>query len=152
MAELLTNYGYISMFVTGFLAASVLPLGSEWLLVLLITRGFDPALAVLSATAGNYLGGLSTYAIGYFGGGWLTENILRLGESRKDRAESLYSRYGGFTLFFSWVPVVGDPLCFVSGIFRYDILRFTMFVFIGKCARYAFLAYVTVKSAEILTR
>lgn len=124
------------------LASSVLPLGSEWLLVVLIGNGLDIYGVTLSATIGNTLGACTTYAIGYFGSDFFAKRVLKLKPEKQKRAEELYNKYGAFSLIMSWLPVIGDPICFVSGVARYSFVRFFILVMTGKGARYVFLAYL----------
>lgn len=136
MEAFIFDLGYPGLFVLGFLAATILPLGSEWLLAALLLAGFDPAICVSVATAGNVLGALTTYGIGLWGGPWLIERVLRIDPDRRARAETLYTRYGSWSLLLSWLPVVGDPLCLVGGLLRVELPRYVILVSIGKYVRY----------------
>jgi membrane protein YqaA with SNARE-associated domain len=140
--------GYAALFTVGFLASTMLPLGSEWLLVMMLANGFDPFTAVATATAGNYLGAVTTYLIGMFGGKWLISKVLRVSPEQQERARSHYRRYGAYSLFFSWLPVIGDPLCMVGGVLRINFWFFTLLVASGKLARYAATAFITLHAAQ----
>ena len=61
-------------------------------------------------------------------------------EERLSRAKDFYFKYGRYTLLFSWVPIVGDPITIVAGIMRERLLTFLVLVTIGKLARYLFVA------------
>lgn len=130
------------LFTLSFLAATVLPIGSEWLLVLMLLNGQHPVSPVLVATFGNYLGGCTTFLIGIWGSDMAIKKILRLQTSDLNRAKRLYGKYGSWSLLLSWLPVVGDPLCLLAGIFKTGFFRFSILVFSGKFARYATLAYL----------
>jgi membrane protein YqaA with SNARE-associated domain len=140
------NLGYPGLFLLGFLAATIIPLGSEWLLAALILAGFNPALCVGVASAGNSLGALTTYAIGLWGGPWLIERVLRIDSGRRKKAEQTYARYGVWSLLFSWLPVIGDPLCLVGGLMRVHLLRYFLLVTVGKYARYQIVALAVLAS------
>jgi membrane protein YqaA with SNARE-associated domain len=103
--------------------------------------------AVSVATAGNTAGAMTTYWIGLVGGNWVTERILRMDEKSVERAKEQYRRYGSWSLLFSWIPIVGDPLCLVGGILKVQWWRFTSLVAVGKLARYATVAWVTLKAS-----
>lgn len=141
--ESIASNGYVYMFVLGFLAATVIPLGSEWLLAALLVQSYDPVPLVLVATTGNVLGALTTYMIGIYGGAWLIGSVLRISEQSLARAEGVYRTYGAWSLLLSWVPVIGDPLCLLGGVFRLRIMPFTVLVTLGKLARYAVVAGMT---------
>jgi membrane protein YqaA with SNARE-associated domain len=140
MNELFLEYGWIGLFLVSFAASTILPLGSEWLLIALLLKGFDPLLTVAVATAGNTLGASTNWLIGVLGSGWLIGRVLRIDAGSRQRAERLFLRYGLWSLLFSWLPVVGDPLCLVAGLLKVPFGRFLLLVGIGKLLRYAALA------------
>jgi len=144
----LVQPGYGSLFVLSFLASSLIPLGSEWLLVMMLIKGYPPLATVLSATAGNCLGALTTYLIGIHGGSWLITRVLRVSEEQQERACNQYRRYGVYSLFFSWLPIIGDPLCLVGGMMRTGIWPFTLLVASGKLFRYAVTAWITLRISD----
>jgi membrane protein YqaA with SNARE-associated domain len=129
------------LFILSFLAATLLPIGSEWLLIVMILEGFNPNHTVLTATLGNYLGACTNYCIGIWGSEFLTRKLLRIDIKEEDRARNIYRKYGSWSLLFAWLPVVGDPLCVLAGAFRVHFLKFSLLVFIGKFLRYAILAF-----------
>jgi len=141
MEEMLIAHGYGALFLLGVLAATLLPLGSEWLLAALLLKGLDPPLLVATATAGNTLGAMVTYAVGLWGGPWLMARLLRVSAENRQRAERLYARYGAWSLLLSWLPVVGDPLCLVGGMLRVRWPLFVVLVAIGKLVRYQLVAW-----------
>jgi membrane protein YqaA with SNARE-associated domain len=150
MHEFLAQHGYPALFLLSFLASTLIPLGSEWLLVTLLLQRHDPVAAVLVASAGNYLGACSSYGIGLWGGPWLTRRMLRIDEAAEQRAAGFYARYGSWSLLFTWLPVVGDPLCLLGGILKIGFARFSLLVFSGKLARYAFVAWLTVTGVTMM--
>jgi len=69
--------------------------------------------------------------------------FLKVSQSQRQRAEAWYRRYGSASLLFSWLPVIGDPLCMVGGLLK---IRFSLFLVLagsGKLLRYALLAWAT---------
>lgn len=143
MHELLTNYGYPALFLVSFLAATLLPLGSEWLLIALLLQKHDPLPAVAVATVGNYLGACTSYAIGIYGSNLLIGKVLRIGDAERQRAERLFARYGSWSLLLSWVPIIGDPLCLAGGLLKTNFALFSLLVVAGKLGRYAAVAWLT---------
>ena len=142
------NQGYLALFLLSFLASTLVPLGSEWLLVALLLNGHNPGLSVGVATAGNTLGACVTYGIGLYGGPFLMGKVLRIDEAARQRAERLYARYGSWSLFFSWLPIVGDPLCLVSGILKVRFGFFFVLVLSGKLIRYVCVGLLTLQAAS----
>lgn len=151
MQDFLLAYGYPALFLLSFLAATLIPLGSEWLLVAMILQQHNPATTVVVATIGNYLGAVTSYLIGIYGSEFLTTRVLRMDQTNIRRAEQLSLRYGSWALLFTWLPIVGDPLCLVGGMLRLPFARFSLLVAVGKTGRYAVVAWLTSHGATMLT-
>lgn len=148
MPELLLEHGLLSLFLLSFCASTLLPLGSEWLLVSLLLEGINPLQAVSVATFGNSLGAATNYLLGWLGSDWLIQRLLRIGSSQRQRAQNWFNRFGSWALLFSWLPIVGDPLCLVSGSLKTPLLKFVMLVTSGKALRYASVAFITLQCAK----
>lgn len=116
----------VSLFISSFLAATLLPGGSEIVLVSILKLYpglFWPAL--LLGTLGNTLGGMVS-----FGMGWLLPQTHKLKHVEK------IQHYGTPTLLFAWVPLLGDALCLAAGWLRLNPWQVALFMVIGKFARY----------------
>ena len=144
----LNQPGFVSLFMMSFLASTLVPIGSEWLLVLMLASGYPPVTTTLIATAGNYLGAVVTYLVGVYGGRWLIERVFRVSPAQQEQAHRHYQRYGVFSLFFSWLPVIGDPLCVVGGVMRVNFWLFSALVASGKLVRYMVTAWITLGAAK----
>jgi membrane protein YqaA with SNARE-associated domain len=123
-----------ALFLAAFVSATVLPGNSEIALVAVLKAHPQlAAAAILLATLGNTLGGLTTYGIG------------RLAPERKpgnERALALIRRYGAWSLLLSWVPFIGDALCAAAGWLRIPFWRSTAAIALGKLARYLAVAHI----------
>jgi membrane protein YqaA with SNARE-associated domain len=130
---------YAGLFLWSFLAATVLPLGSEPALFALVRSGGSFGLAVLIATVGNVLGAATTWWIGRRIGDAVDR---RHRESRGEaRARALFTRWGAPSLLLSWVPIVGDAIVALSGAAGIRFTEFLPWVTAGKLARYAAVAW-----------
>lgn len=138
--NLFASPGPLHLFFLSFLAATLLPIGSEWLLVLLLVQGQEPARLVCIATVGNFLGACTTYLVGIWGSNFLVRRIFGIDDRQLARASRLFQRYGVWSLLFSWLPVLGDPLCLLAGLLHVGPLRFAILVFVGKLFRYTTVA------------
>jgi membrane protein YqaA with SNARE-associated domain len=128
---------FLSLFITGFIAATLLPASSELLLLALFQQGLNPLLLWLTATAGNTLGSCVNWYLGreilrFRGRRWFPVSSDSL-----QRAQQHFKRYGYWSLLFAWLPVVGDPLTFVAGMLRLRFSVFVVLVLAGKGVRYA---------------
>lgn len=125
--------GLGALFLSSFLAATLLPGGSEVVFAGVLMSGavtLWPALAV--ATLGNTLGGMSSYLAG------------RLLPRRELPARPLswVKRWGAPVLILSWVPVIGDVLCLAAGWLRLSAGWSTAFIAMGKFGRYLALGWL----------
>lgn len=124
-----TETSLAGLFLASVLAGSVVPIGSEAVLFGILK--LDAALfwpAIATATVGNTLGGLTSYAIGRFipeGKSLPAQNVLRL-----------VKRYGSAILLLAWAPWIGDPLCVAAGWLRLNVWQCIVFMAVGKFARY----------------
>lgn len=130
------------LFITAFLSATLLPGGSEALLLVRLNGGADPIQVLCIATAGNLLGSVLTYLIGRAGNLALHGRWLRISEADLARAEGWFGRWGLPSLLFAWLPVIGDPLCLLAGLLRVGPAAFVVLVGVGKLARYSAIVWL----------
>ena len=123
-----------ALFASSFLAATLLPGGSEVVLfgVLKLHPG-ELWSAIGVATLGNALGGMSSYLIG------------RVIPPKQDLPGlPALRKYGSPALLLSWVPFIGDPLCVAAGWLRLNPWLSFLFITLGKLARYLVIAVIAV--------
>jgi membrane protein YqaA with SNARE-associated domain len=129
--------GYVGLFLSAFLAATILPFSSEAVLAGLYAFDRGNALALwLTASVGNTLGSLVNWLLGRFCLHWQDRRWFPIKPDRLERAHVWFSRYGVWSLLFAWLPVVGDPLTFAAGVLRVNAGLFLILVAAGKAARY----------------
>jgi membrane protein YqaA with SNARE-associated domain len=126
----------LALFLTSFAAATLIPMPSEaalWGYLMLYPD--DAALAVGVATIGNTLGGMTTYAIGFF----LPESFR---SRANEKAVEQLRRFGAPLTFFAWLPIVGDVLCAAAGWLRIRWWAALAFMAAGRFARYAAIVFL----------
>ena len=133
--EYFLELGYVGLFLSAFLAATILPLGSEVVLVGLLLNGFNPVSVVSVATVGNVLGSLVNYAIGFFGSAFVIHSVLKISDESFDKSKQRFEKWGTASLLLAWVPIIGDPLTVIAGVLRINIWLFLLLVTVGKLAR-----------------
>ena len=129
------DVGLAGLFVASFLSATLLPGGSE--AVLLGVLALHPGQvmpALLLATLGNTLGGMTTYWMGRL----IPENV---GAGATAKHITQLQRWGSPALLLAWAPLVGDALCAAAGWLRLHWLACLLWMALGKGARYAVLAF-----------
>jgi membrane protein YqaA with SNARE-associated domain len=136
----LPKYGLSTLFVAAFISATLLPIGSEPALFGLLKLNPDlfwSAIAV--ATAGNTLGGMLDWWMGY-------EAHLVVDKYRHSRmhlkALDFLEKLGPKACLLAWLPVVGDPLCAVAGWLRMPFWPCTGYMLVGKFLRYLLMTAV----------
>ena len=124
------------LFSGSFLSSTLLPGGSEVLLLLLANQSEDKWMQLWAvATAGNTLGGMSSWLLG-----WLIKRRFshqQSGRPEHHKALSRIGRYGSPVLLLSWLPIIGDPLCLAAGWAGIHPLTALLYIIIGKGLRYA---------------
>ncbi|TBU99282.1 YqaA family protein [Stutzerimonas kirkiae] len=136
--------GLLGLFFSAFLAATLLPLQSEAVLVaLLLGERFSPWTLLAVATLGNVLGSLVNWGLGRSVERWRHRRWFPADDRQLERARRAYRRYGRWSLLLSWVPVIGDPLTLVAGILREPWWSFLLLVTLAKGLRYLVLAAAT---------
>ena len=130
---------YAALFGWSFLAATVLPLGSEVAFAAVVHRHEQLLLPIAVATAGNALGAFTTYGLGAKAADLAAEHGAT--SSRARRAAELLNRYGQPIVFFSWVPILGDALVAAAGASKMRLVAFGAWMVAGKAFRYAVLAW-----------
>ncbi|MDR2212751.1 MAG: DedA family protein [Pseudomonadales bacterium] len=110
-----------------------MPGGSEAAFLAFIATWPDyRAEALLLATFGNTLGGMSSYLLARL----LPEKATaKLG----DKTLAFARRWGAPVLLLAWMPIVGDLLCVAAGWLRLSWWQSAVWMAIGKGLRYILL-------------
>ena len=128
---------FIGLFLSAFLAATLIPAQSEVALgYLVINTDYSMVLLVTVASLGNTAGA----TINWFIGRGVARSVI---SSKKMRPSAryrtivnLYKKYGQWTLLLSWAPFVGDPITIIAGIFKVPLKTFLLVVALAKTSRY----------------
>lgn len=130
MFDFSSEQGLWGLFVSSFVSATVLPGGSEAVLIVVLHE--HPDLwwhAVGVASLGNTLGGATSYLVGRM-----------FPNNTQSRAIIALHKYGYWALLFSWVPLIGDALCVAAGWLRFNPWLSLALLAIGKLLRYLLVA------------
>ena len=127
---------FLYLALLSFAAGSLLPFPSEALLIPLILKGLSPWALVATASLANSLGALTNTILGRYLRRFSNRSWFYFSEGQILRAEDYFKRYGIACLLFTWLPVVGDPLCAVAGWLKLPFWPCLVYMAIGKLARY----------------
>jgi len=87
--------------------------------------------ALVVATIGNTLGGMSSYLLGRI-----------LPERKPGKGLAWVQHFGVFALLFAWAPFIGDALCVAAGWLRLNALQAALLMALGKFLRYWVVAQI----------
>jgi membrane protein YqaA with SNARE-associated domain len=141
--DYLVELGYLGLFLGSFIAATLVPLSSEGILIGLVYAGFDVYVCVGLATLGNWLGSLSSFWLGYAGRMDIVEKWLKIKEEKVKTWEPRVRKYATLMALLSWLPFIGDVMSVALGFFRCTFWKMAFFIFVGKLARYVFWGVLT---------
>jgi membrane protein YqaA with SNARE-associated domain len=137
------------MFSGALMAATVLPGGSELLLVGFLTAEPQTWFGLLiAASLGNTLGAMTSYGLGRVGRKGITPE--QLGTQSMKKTLTWLDRYGYWALLLSWLPVIGDLLCLLAGWLKLPLLPSSLMMLVGKTLRYCVLIGLFFGGAEFL--
>ena len=91
-------------------------------------------------------GSAVNYGLGHWGADTVLHKWLHLSLQQTNKAEQQFRLYGKWCLLFAWVPVMGDSLTLIAGLFKVNFVLFLMLVTLGKFARYWFIVQVILAS------
>ena len=126
IAQFFVEWGYVGLFLSAFIAGSILPFSSEAVMVILAGMGLDPVGCLIAASLGNTLGGMTCYWIGSLG---RTPRQLA-------RARKFLAGRGALMGFFAFLPTIGEALAIVLGLMRSNVWLTGISMLAGKALRY----------------
>lgn len=154
LTYLIQSFGYLAVFILMTLESVFIPIPSE------VTMPFAGYLAsqgtlnfwyvILAGAFGNLAGSLAGYYIGYLLEesvliGWIRRygKYLLVRESDYHRGAIWFTKYGSAAVFFSrLLPVVRTYISLPAGMFEMNVVRFSLYTFIGSLLWSGFLTWI----------
>lgn len=134
--QYLISYGDIGMFVSAFLAGSVLPFSSEVVMLGLLAAGAPPDEILVCATAGNTLGSVFNYSIGSLGREeWITR-WTKVKPEKLEKGKQWVRSYGAWAGLLAWIPILGSVITVAMGFLRVKLIYAFATITTGKFVRY----------------
>lgn len=131
-----------ALFTSGLLSSTLLPGNSEAIFLFYLQSSTqEPLLLLIAVSLGNLIGSYLNYAIGR---GILAGSRFTTSKDKKQlfRRRNLIRKirsHEGWSLFFCFLPVVGDPMTLIAGLVRVKWWKFLLIVGLGKTSRYIFI-------------
>lgn len=135
-SQLMLTWGYGGMFISAFIAGSIIPFSSEIILLGLIKIGLAPSLCILFATIGNTLGGMTCYGMGRLGKIEWIEKYMHMKREKIEKMHLFLQGKGAMMAFFSFVPFLGGVMVVTLGLMRSNIVLTALSMILGKLIRY----------------
>ena len=139
LIQFLIDWGYFGLFISAFIAGSILPFSSEIVMVILAQMGLNPVLCVLSATIGNTLGGMTCFWMGKLGKTTWIEKYFGVKKEKIDKVQTFLQGKGALMGFFAFLPFIGEAIAIALGFMRSNSWLTAFSMFVGKLIRYAIL-------------
>jgi membrane protein YqaA with SNARE-associated domain len=135
--------GLWELFLSAFISSTIAPGGSEAVLAYMVSMGsYCTENLIAAATLGNTLGAMTTWGLGILAA--QKYPVASLLSADKQKALAVVKARGLWVLFFSWLPVVGDVLCFAGGWLKLPLVSAFFIILLGKFCRYAVIAWLFV--------
>ncbi|MCF0212668.1 MAG: DedA family protein [Bacteroidales bacterium] len=136
MISFLQQWGLLGLFVGTFLAATVVPFSSDALFLGVLAAGVSPWPCLIVATLGNWLGGLTSFGLGWLGRWEWIERWLHVKRATLERQQHKIDRFGPLLALLTWLPFVGDIFAVALGFYRLSPLKCALYMLVGKAARF----------------
>jgi membrane protein YqaA with SNARE-associated domain len=149
--EYFQELGYLGLFISSFLSATLIPLSPEIVLSVLIAKGFNIPLSIIIATLGNWFGSIFTYFIGRIGDWKKIEKYFKIKKERVLNFKIKIDKYGSFIAFFSWMPFLGDILALSLGFFKVNFTKVSIWMLFGKTIRFIVVSILIYYGIEIVS-
>jgi membrane protein YqaA with SNARE-associated domain len=138
-----TATGLWELFLSAFISSTIAPGGSEAVLAYMVSTGsYRTDYLIVAATLGNTLGAMTTWGLGALAAKKFP--VASLLSADKQKALNVVKTRGQWALFFSWLPIVGDALCFAGGWLKLPLLSAFLIILLGKFCRYIVIAWLFV--------
>ena len=132
----LQNWGLLGLFIGSFLAATVVPFSSDVLFGGMLLAGLNPIGCFIVATLGNWIGGLTSFGIGWLGKWEWIEKLFHVKHETLDRQKSRIDKYGALLAFMTWLPFVGDVFAIALGFYKLPPIKCGIYMLFSKALRF----------------
>ena len=133
---------YATMFLSAFLAATIIPFSSDAVFVGMLALGYNTWFMLIAASLGNTLGGYTSFFLGKLGKWDWLEKYAKVKREKVEQWRTKISKYGSALALHTWLPFIGDVIAVALGFFRLKFWQVAIFMAIGKTLRYLTIAVI----------
>ena len=150
LIQLLIDWGYVGLFISSFLAGSIVPFSSEVVMAATLGVGLDPTTIVVVVTLGNTAGGMTCYYMGHLGRMDWIEKYFGVKREKLEKTQRFLQGKGALMGFFAFLPFVGEAIAIALGFMRSNLWLTTISMFIGKLLRYIAMLWAVQETMNIV--
>lgn len=142
LTEFLTNlpdlgaWGLWGLFIGTFLASTVIPFSADVLYITVLQMTSSPWACLAVAVAGNWLGNLTTFGLGWIGRWDWIEKLFKINREKLEKQKVYIDKYGIWLALISWVPFVGDLFSIALGFYKTNPWLTAFLFLIGRTLRF----------------
>ena len=142
--ESFLELGLLGLFISSFIAATIIPFSSELVLSFLLANQYPLEVCLFIATLGNWLGGISSYGLGRLGEWTYIKYFTGLDKTKIKKVREKVNKWKSPLAFFCWLPLVGDIFAVGLGFYKINFIKVSLWMFVGKMIRYVIWALITI--------
>ena len=142
--ESFLELGLLGLFISSFIAATIIPFSSELVLSFLLANQYPLETCLFTATLGNWLGGISSYGLGRLGEWTYIKYFTGLDKTKIKKVREKVNKWKSPLAFFCWLPLVGDIFAVGLGFYKINFIKVSLWMFVGKMIRYVIWALITI--------
>lgn len=144
----LIDLGYLGLFIGSFLASTVIPMSADVLLIGILALGGNVWACLVIATLGNWLGGLTSYWIGWIGKWEWIEKWLKVKQEQLEKQKEKVDKYGSLLALLTWLPLIGDLFALALGFYKINPRTSAFYMLVGRFARFLVWTLLYVRYAD----
>ncbi len=148
---LVHNMSYFGVFLSSIIvsASIVVPLPSQLIPAGAVILKLNPFVTAVVIGVGSMIGELTGYYVGVAGGS-AVKKILKKYNKQGAILKKYYHKYAFFVIFFGSILFFPfDLIGIMSGMSRYDVRKFFLAGFIGKCIKAIIVFYLVQNGLHI---
>ena len=142
--ESFLELGLLGLFISSFIAATIIPFSSELVLSFLLANQYPLEMCLFIATLGNWLGGISSYGLGRLGEWTYIKYFTGLDKTKIKKIREKVNKWKSPLAFFCWLPLVGDIFAVGLGFYKINFIKVSLWMLVGKMIRYVIWALITI--------
>ena len=129
-------WGLWGLFVGTFLSATVVPFSADVLYITLLQMTSSPWACLAVAVAGNWLGNLTTFGLGWLGRWDWIEKLFKVDRAKLEKQKVYFDKYGIWLALVSWFPLVGDDFSIALGFYETNPWLTALLFLVGRTLRF----------------